>query len=36
LPKTSNMNKLLTADVAPSIPIRCGRYLGDGYVDAAA
>jgi DNA invertase Pin-like site-specific DNA recombinase len=35
LPKTSNMNKLLTADAAQSIPNRCDHHPGGGYIDAA-
>jgi hypothetical protein len=34
LPKTSNMNKLLTADAAQSIPNRCDHHPGGGYIDA--
>ncbi len=36
LQNVCGMTKLLTADVAPSIPNRSGHHPGSGYIDAVA
>jgi len=36
LQTASNVNKLVAADVAPSIPNRCGHHPVCGYIDAVA